>query len=219
MKLIWNFKTKIVKTALIMLMIINCNILSYKFSSRIPTNKEVNDNSSIYSAEDTVSLLINIAKKVCTKATSATVTPGDFDNIIEDCLKNLKNSAQTNENSLKNFWNICTDYAKNKTAETNKKIDQPLIESLIALVKLNRVSMSKQHVSSCGNMLIVGNYNQPAVITEVESFFSKFKLGEKPTGTMISSAIGVHRNLAEPNFFAKLNGSADKIPSPSVIKK
>lgn len=206
MKLIEIYNRKIFYAAFIILMIINCNIFSYKFFGRNSQNKPVNDNSSIYTAEDAVTLLTNIAKKVCTKATSATVTSGDFDNIITDCLNNLKNKAVTFDNNLKNFWNICTDYVKNKTEDTKKKIDQNLIDSMIALIKNSRVSISKNHGSSCNNMLVIGNFNQGDVIAEVEAFFAKFNLAAKPTGTMITSAIGIHRNMADPTFFAKLNG-------------
>lgn len=205
MKLIEIFNKKIFYTAFI-IMIINNNILSYKLLSKLPQNKPVNDNSSIYTADDAVSLLTNIAKKICTKATSATVTAGDFDNIITDCLNNLRNQAETMENNLKNFWNVCTDYAKNKSEDTKKKIDQNLIESMIALVKNNRVSISKSHGSSCNNMIVIGTFNQAAVISEVEGYFSKFNLSAKPQGALLTSAIGVHRNMADPAMFTKLNG-------------
>jgi len=220
MKLIVLINRKILYSAFIILMIINCNLCSYKLLGKLSPNKSVNDNSSIYTAEDAVTLLISIAKKICTKATSATVTTGDFDNIITDCLNNIRNQALTFDNNLKNFWNICTNYCKTKTEDAKKKIDQNMIEGLIALVKNNRVSIGKNQGSSCNNMLVVGNFNQQTVISEVVRFFSKFNLSSKPHGNMISSAIGVHRNLADPNFFAKLNGNKNPAaPTPNANQK
>lgn len=211
MKLIELINKKIFYSAFIILLVFSCNIFSYKFFGRIPQNKSVNDNSSIYSADDAVTLLTNIAKKICTKATSATITASDFDNIIADCLNNIRNQERTFENNLKNFWNICTDFAKTKSEDAKKKLDQPLIEGMIALVKNSRVSIGKSHGSSCNNMVVVGNFNQQTVAQEVQGFFSKFNLsGPKGQSPMISSAIGVHRNLASPDFFAKLNGNSNQ---------
>lgn len=213
MKLIEIFNRKIFFAAFIILMIVSSNILSYKFFGRSQQNKPVNDDSSIYSADDAVTLLTNIAKKICTKSTSASVTVTDFDNIITDCLNNIRNQAVTFENSLKNFWNICVDYVKNKSDDAKKKIDQGLIESLIGLIKNSRVSISKNHGSSCNNMVVIGTFNQAEVISEIVAFLAKFKLDSKPTGTMISSAIGVHRNMADGSFFSKLNGGQNTNPT------
>ncbi len=224
MKLIEIFNRKIVYAIFIILMIINSNIHSYKFFNR-NQKQAVHDNSSIYTADDAVSLLSNIAKKLCVKATSATTTAADFDNIIVDCLNNLRNEAVTFENNLKTFWNTCCDYVKNKSDANKKKIDQNSIESIMSLVKNHRVKISKHHGSSCNNMVVLGNFDQAAVIGEIERYLSKFKLDNKPQGAMISSAIGVHRNMADPSFFSKLNGvepskgttipQANKSPAPA----
>lgn len=206
MKLI-NLTNKKLINLLIVFLLVGSNIFSYKnFGKNLQVNK-VNDNSSVYAASDAVDLLINISKKVCTKATSSQVSSNDFDGIITDCLNNLKNKAVTFDNNLKNFWNIVTDYVKNKTDDTKKKIDQSLIEGLHMLVKNDRVKISAHHGSSCNNMIVIGKWNQSDVISEIEAFLKKFNfnsnVGKKP---FISSMIGPHRNLADPGFFTKLNG-------------
>jgi len=216
MKLIANVNRGIVNIFIIFL-ILTSNIFSYKNLGRIfPSGQRVEDTSSIYSPSDAVDLLINISKKVCTKATSSTVTVADFDNILIDCLNNLKNEAVTFENNLKNFWNVATDYIKtSKSEDSKKKVDTNLIEGMFNLVKNHRVKVNAYHGSSCYNMMVMSSFNQATVLSEIESYLSKFNLGPRKDVNMLTSAIGVHRNLADPRMFAVLNGAGDTKPMSS----
>lgn len=216
MKFISSKNTKIINIILFLITIL-ADVFAYKNLKSEFTVKSssrlIQDTTSVYTTENAVNLLLNISKEICVKGEDAKA----YDNVISDCLNNINNQNQEQTNVLISFWNTCGDYIKNKSGDNKKKINEDLIKGMISLTNNMRVKISKYHNSSCGNMLVIGKFDQDKVINQIESTFSKFNLENKPEGLYISSMASVHRNLADTKLFEKLNlGPRNDSPSLSI---
>lgn len=213
MKLICSKKIQMLNIALVLITLLANILANRNFKTKIakqPGSRSVQDTTSVYTAEDAVGLLVNISKAICVKGADAKT----YDDIITDCLNNILNQQDEYGDILKSFWNTCGDFMKNKSAESKKKINEDLIKGLISITNNMRVKISKYQNSSCGNMVVIGKFEQDKVITQIQSAFSKFNLENKPEGLYITSMASVHRNLADPKMFEQLNGGNRSVSPP-----
>ncbi len=208
MKLVGKSLIKLSISLIITLLCFDCFTPYKNFKNQIKPVKG-NLSSPIYSSDQAVDLLINISKKICSKPDSTTINNYDYDNIITGCLNNLKTITEPpSQTKLKNFWNMCIKYFQRKDDISKKSIDQILIEELHYYVRNEVVKGPIQHGSSCKEMLVVGKFNQDAVLVEIEEFLSKYNLDKTvQIKGLITSMIGVHRSMADSSMFNELNGN------------
>merc|ERR1711957_1062942 len=166
----------------------NTNTKSHGSYPRIISMGYVTDKSSIYNPYQVTDLLIKLSAQICR----------GNNNIKADCLSNLKNNPRRWENNMKYFWNIATDLVRKNN---DAWIVERTFSEAFAMVADYK---SRQTGQSCRNMFVM-NFNADTAKSVIRNFLRRFNLSDKPRRKFITSYIGVHRRMANPGFFMRLN--------------
>ena len=216
MKMKFNVKQKYLKLFLIILIIFftftfTINNSAHKFekfetkNSYLPFIRPmgyVYDKSSIYNPYMVTDLLIELSKHICRIGVTNRISSNQYQNILADCLSNLKNDFGRWGNNMKYFWNKATDLVKNNN--DNFIVERTFAEAF-AMVANRRVRSPYMTGQYCGKMFVM-NFNAEKAKSVIRHFLRRFNL-TVPKKRFITSFIGVHRNWARPDFFRRLNRS------------
>ena len=165
-----------------------------------PMATYITDKSSIWNADSTVNLLINLSK-VITKPEiiSGKVSLKQFQDVQSECLGNLKNLGGKWGNNMRFFWNVVTDYFKTKK---DASIVEKTFEEAFAMWA-DQAAVGAYAGKKCTTIFVM-NFKADETKKVIDEFLKKFNL-VPPKTPLITSFIGTHRNIAPPGFFKKMN--------------
>ena len=165
-----------------------------------PMSQYQTDKSSIWNADSTVNLLIELSK-VLTKPEiiASKVTLKQFQDVQSDCLGNLKNLGGKWGNNMRYFWNVVTDYYKTKD---DKWIVMKTFEEAFAMAN-DQAATGHFAGKKCTSVFVM-DFDATKAKKVIDEFLKKFNL-VPPKTPLITSFIGTHRNIAPAGFFKKMN--------------
>ena len=134
-----------------------------------PMSAYVTDKTSIWDATSTVDLLIELSK-VCTKPdVSDKVSLKQFNDVLADCLGNLKNLGGKWGNNMRYFWNKVTDFIKTKN---DKDLVEKTFEEAFSMCATQKVAAPALTGQMCAKVFVM-NYkdNADKVKKVLEDFF------------------------------------------------
>ena len=167
-----------------------------------PMATYITDKSSIWNADSTVDLLIELSKELTVPEIIASkVSLRQFQNVQGACLGNLKNLGGKWGNNMRYFWNVVTDYYKTK--DTKAMVSKNFSE---AFAMCNDEAASGHFAGKKCEAVFVMKFDETKAKKVVDGFLKKFNLNP-PKTPVITSFIGSHRNIAPPGFFKKMNGN------------
>jgi hypothetical protein len=166
-----------------------------------PMATYITDKSSIWNPTSTVDLLIELSKVLTKPEVSDKVSLKQFNDVLADCLGNLKNLGGKWGNNMRYFWNIVTDYIKTKN---DKAIVEKTFEEAFAMCASQKVNAPSLTGQLCGKVFVMA-FDEKKAKKVIDEFLKKFNL-VPPKTPLITSFIGAHRNIAPAGFFKKMNG-------------
>ena len=167
-----------------------------------PMATYIADKSSIWNPQSTTDLLIALSKEICKMEVSDKVSLKQYEDVLANCLGNLKNLGGQWGNNMRYFWNIATDLVKDKKDDL---IVEKTFSEAFAMCASQRVGAPQMTGQSCSKMFVM-KWDVEKAKKTITEFLKKFNL-VVPKTPLITSFIGTHRNIAPDNFFKKLNRS------------